>query len=64
MAFRCGNCAKPQDAGTVPVRVVTETRRKLYDGGGRGWEIVKEKLLCKPCGETVKPDALAARPLV
>ena len=49
MAFRCGQCDKPQVAGTLPVKRVTQTRVKHYVGGGTGWEIVKEVLLCEPC---------------
>lgn len=50
MSFRCDNCNEPQEHGIKPVKKVTKFREKSYTGGGHGWEIVKEKALCRPCG--------------
>lgn len=59
--FKCSNCKQVQTAGTQPVRVPTETRRKVYpersgtkDRGGVGWEIVREITVCGTCSHVVK----------
>ena len=59
MAFRCGICDGAQDAGTVPVVLITEKRevsypqrmkgKKVIDPGGTGWEIVSEVNACADC---------------
>lgn len=54
MSFRCGNCDVAQEHGVSPIRRVTEIRQKDYVGGGQGWEIAKEALVCAPCKEQVK----------
>lgn len=56
MSFRCSNCSEAQEAGIKPVRRVTKIRDKDYVGGGRGWEIAKEVMLCAACTSRV-PDA-------
>lgn len=53
MSFRCGNCNVPQGHGVSPVRRVTRIRHKEYLGGGQGWEIAKEALVCEPCKDKV-----------
>jgi rubredoxin len=64
MSFKCENCGKAQEVGTQPVKMVTKTRKKEYperwkqvphgkpikiDEGGKGWEIVREVMLCPSC---------------
>lgn len=61
MSFICGVCRKHSKAGEKPIRVVIETREKIYprrenanpngntDPGGIGIEIVKEILVCSSC---------------
>ncbi len=59
MSFRCELCNDAVPAGTQPVRLVLETRRKVYpermsgkkvfDIGGVGYETVKEVGACKKC---------------
>lgn len=56
MAFRCAVCKKPQDSGTQPIKLVTETRRKEYMQGGGcsiGSEIVTEIDVCSPCAAEI-----------
>lgn len=59
MSFRCDNCKEAvrvtdKEPRPTPVRVVAQRREKEYQGGGLGWEIVKEKSLCPPCGAAFK----------
>jgi hypothetical protein len=58
MSFRCEECGKH---AKKPYKKVVLKRYKKYkeryngdtliDAGGQGWEIHKEKLLCKECYE-------------
>lgn len=64
MSFRCDRCGEVQERGVQPLKTVTKTRKKLYperykqgqdgkpiliDAGGKGWEVVKEEMLCADC---------------
>ena len=59
MSFICQSCSNPQAIGVKPVKVVLQTRVKVYpvrsrgnvviDNGGRGIEIAKEANMCKQC---------------
>ncbi|KKL04518.1 hypothetical protein LCGC14_2615280 [marine sediment metagenome] len=59
MSFRCELCNRSMPAHVKPIRLVMETRRKVYpermldkkvfDIGGVGFEIVKEVNACKKC---------------
>lgn len=62
MSFRCDNCNKVQPAYSKPIKVITETRNRIYpkrfadleqkiviDNGGVGTEVVKEVDLCQDC---------------
>jgi hypothetical protein len=60
MSFICCFCKKAQPDRTKPIKVVLETRRKVYpvrrdkedeviDKGGIGRETVKEAYICKYC---------------
>ncbi len=58
MSFRCEECGKH---AKKPTKIVTLRRYKKYpkrlgkddttviDAGGQGWEIKKEKMICKEC---------------
>jgi hypothetical protein len=54
LSFKCGNCDVPQDHGVKPIRRVTQIRHKDYVGGGQGWEVAKETLVCEPCKDKVQ----------
>jgi hypothetical protein len=56
--FRCNNCGGVQTKGVKTERAVVERRNVEYTEKdkngkdrviGRGWEIVKELVLCKIC---------------
>jgi len=52
MSFICGFCKKSQPTSVTPVRVIVETRQRIYNEGGGtilGSEIVKEKMSCASC---------------
>jgi hypothetical protein len=60
MSFICYSCKKPQPNRTKPIKIVLETRRKIYpvrrnkeneviDKGGIGRETVKDAYICKYC---------------
>ena len=63
MSFKCDGCQKTQANRDKPIRVVAETREKIYpiryakdgktviDNGGRGTEIAREINLCAPCNK-------------
>lgn len=58
--FICQHCGCLSDPGEKPVRVVAETREKLYDNDGvitKGREIVRELIVHKDCEEKVKRSA-------
>lgn len=58
--FICQHCGCLSDPNEKPVRVVTETREKLYDNDGvitKGREIVRELLVHLDCVEKVKRSA-------
>jgi uncharacterized protein YqkB len=59
--FKCGSCRAQQAKGVKTTRLVVERRPKDYtrldkNGQpvliGRGWEIVRELLVCPPCADT------------
>ena len=47
--FKCGQCGKNSIPKEKPERLAIETRKKVYDKKYKGWEIVKEILLCQEC---------------
>ena len=59
MSFVCQSCNRSQENGVKPIKVVIQTREKIYpvryvgkiviDNGGRGTEIVKEINMCELC---------------
>ena len=63
MSFICQECGEVQDTGSKPKRVITQRREKIYperkegkiviDNGGRGWEIVAEKVVCDVCQKSL-----------
>jgi len=65
MSFRCEGCGKVPGVQRKPIRVVVETREKIYpvryakdgktviDKGGKGSEIVREMNLCSFCNQMV-----------
>jgi len=62
MSFRCEKCGQAQPPRSKPIMKVIETRNKFYprieiddeiiDGGGSGWEIAKEIMICRRCDES------------
>ncbi|MDY6866629.1 MAG: hypothetical protein SVT56_01805 [Chloroflexota bacterium] len=64
MSFICELCGNPQPNRTQPVRIVTESRERIYPEvrdekdpsivlieESQGWEIVKEVDACKECAQ-------------
>jgi hypothetical protein len=49
MSFICEFCGKATKDGEESNSIVTETRKKTYNNGGTGQEIVKEKISCLKC---------------
>jgi len=49
MSFRCDRCKKQTSKGEPMTKRVVETRERVYPGGSRGWEIVREVGLCLQC---------------
>lgn len=62
--FKCEMCNSISEPKTSPIKVVLETRKKVYENQVRGrnefkpkiiisegWEIVKEVNACKYCAE-------------
>ena len=65
--YICGKCEKVSAERQTPTRVVVERREKVYpyrakanklpggifkdDPGGKGWEIVREVLMCLFCAK-------------
>jgi hypothetical protein len=52
--FKCQGCKTVQQPHSKPKRVVTEKRQVTYNNMGqisKGWEIVKEIVLCEVCYE-------------
>jgi len=50
--FNCESCKETQPPRTKPHRVVVQAREQIYNNQGRiskGWEVVKEALLCDEC---------------
>lgn len=73
MAFRCDKCGNSQEAGTKPVRVVTETRDREYEHHdrrdsfvklSRGHEIVRMEDHCPPCAGIMVDDEVEGMRLV
>jgi hypothetical protein len=62
MSFICDVCKKTQPNRVKPIRIVTETRGRIYepvlkpdktiDRIPEGWEIVKEISCCLPCSQS------------
>lgn len=57
--FRCGKCGRQTEPREGAQHLIVEKREKEYQLAegeiSRGWEIVKEILICKPCAQ---PDEL------
>lgn len=66
--FKCQECKKQIGSGQASFRVITEIRNKEYENEvfriiegervaqkkfSKGWEIKKEKQVCKSCNETL-----------
>ncbi len=49
--FKCKACGKQSNSGEKQYSKIVETRKKYYEGGGFGWEIVKEIKVCESCME-------------
>lgn len=56
MSYQCEKCKATQPHGTPSNRVVVETRQKVYpsrhdagDPGGKGFETVREMVVCPDC---------------
>jgi hypothetical protein len=61
--FRCDECKEISKPSEKPVRVVVETRNKIYpmrpqayDPGGTGTEIVREILVHSTCKDQLKGE--------
>ena len=58
MSFKCENCNKTSKPGEKATRIVVTTREVIHparpdaeDPGGKGTQIVKEKMICIRCKE-------------
>jgi len=52
--FKCESCKETQPPQSKPHRVVLQKREQTYNNNGiisKGWEIVKEALICDECFE-------------
>lgn len=50
--FNCESCKTTQEPRIKPHRVVTQARKQSYNNNGiisKGWEVVKEILICDEC---------------
>jgi DNA-directed RNA polymerase subunit M/transcription elongation factor TFIIS len=53
--YNCDKCGRPSPSGKKQLTRVVKSRKKTYINAaterveGKGWEIVKEKKLCKKC---------------
>ena len=58
--FRCQNCGSNIGPRVSPVKIVTEKRPQTYTNSAgylvRGWEIVRESIVCPSCDEAIKEE--------